>query len=159
LWPAIGDQGMDVLNRQAWIRLVEPYRLAARHRSKVNELLQVFSARGGGRVLGEFEYKIEHFSNILGEIGNVLVERAVIHGKETDLVVLERYELREMGCTHGVQVLSCPAPPRAQEQNCISMKAMRDLVGRITRNGRCSPAPLTSAAAAKALISLAVTSG
>src|SRR5262249_11745366 len=107
---------MDVLNRQAWICLVEPNRLAARRRSEVNELFEVLSAWRGRRVLGEFEYKIEDFSNILGEIGDILVERAVIDGKETDLVVLKRYELREMGCTDGVEILGCAAPPRAQEQ-------------------------------------------
>src|ERR1700730_5172297 len=107
---------MDVLNRQAWICLIEPDRSAARSSSKVNELLKVLSAWRGRRVLGELKYKIEDFSDILGEIGNVRVEAAVIDGKETDLVVLKRHELCEMGCPDGVQVFCCPAPPRAQEQ-------------------------------------------
>src|SRR5260370_20245691 len=107
---------MDVLNRQAWICLVEPDRSAGRRRSKVNELLKVLSAWRGRRVLGEFEYKIEDFSDILGEIGNVRVEAAIVDGKETDLVVLKRHELREMGRADAVQVFGCPAPPRAQEQ-------------------------------------------
>ena len=78
---------MNVLNRQAGIRLVEPDRSAIYRRSKVNELLQVFSAWRGRRVLGEFEYKIENRSDVLGEIGNIFVERAVIHRKEADLIV------------------------------------------------------------------------
>src|SRR5271166_2087118 len=107
---------MDVLNRQAWICLVKPNGSAARRGSKVNELLEVLSARRGRRVLGEFEYKIEDLSDILGEIGNVRVKAAIVDGKETDLVVLKRHELCEMGCTDGVQVFGCPASPRAQEQ-------------------------------------------
>src|SRR4029077_16314602 len=107
---------MDVLNRQAWICLVEPNGSAARRRSKVNELLEVLSAWRGRRVLGEFEYKIEDMADILGEIGNVRVDAASVDGKEPDLVVLKGHELREMRRADGVQVFGCPAPPRAQEQ-------------------------------------------
>src|SRR5437867_12500663 len=55
LWLAIGDQGMDVLNRQAWIRLVEPDGSAVCRRRKVNELLEMLSAWRRRRALGEFE--------------------------------------------------------------------------------------------------------
>src|SRR5438132_13041636 len=101
---------MDVLNRQAWICLVKPNGSATRRRSKVNELLEVLSAWRGRRVLGEFEYKIEDFSDILGEIGDVRVKAAIVDGKETDLVVLKRNELREMGCAGAVQCSGCPLP-------------------------------------------------
>src|SRR6266478_3056302 len=74
LWLAVGDQGMNVLNRQSRIGLIEPDRRAVCARCKVDELLEVFSARRGRRVLGEFEYEIEDLSNILGEVGNVFVE-------------------------------------------------------------------------------------
>ena len=104
---------MDVLNGKARICLVEPDGSPARRGGKVNELLEVLSARRGRRVLGEFEYQIEDVSDVLGEIGNVGVKAAIVDGKETDLVVLERYKLREVGCADGVQVFGCPAPPRA----------------------------------------------
>jgi hypothetical protein len=65
---------MDVLNRQAWICLVEPDWSATRRRSKVNKLLEVLSAWRGRWVLGEFEYEIEDLSNVLGEVGDVFVE-------------------------------------------------------------------------------------
>src|SRR5882724_5366698 len=107
---------MDVLHRQAWIGLVEPDRSAIRRRCKVNELLKVLLAWRGWRVLGELEDKIEDMADVLGEIGNVFVERAVIDREETDLVVLKRHELREVGCADTVQVFGCPASPRAQEQ-------------------------------------------
>src|SRR6184192_2005503 len=45
------------------------------------------------------------------------------------------------------------------DADALQITTRRDRVGRITRNGRCSPPPLTSAAAAKALTSLALTSG
>ena len=107
---------MDVLNRQTWIGLVEPDGSAARRRRKVNKLLEVHSAWRGRRVLGEFEDQIEDRSDVFGEIGNVRVERAVIDGKEANLVVLKRHELGEVGCADGVQVFRYPAPPRAQKQ-------------------------------------------
>jgi len=71
---AIGDQGMDVLNREAWICLVEPDRRAVRARCKVDELLEVFSARRWRWVLREFEYKVKDFPDVFGEIGNVRLE-------------------------------------------------------------------------------------
>src|SRR5438128_3130 len=107
---------MDVLNRQAWICLIEPNRSATRRSSKVDKLLEVLSAWRGRRVLGEFEYKIEDLSDILGEIGNVRVKAAIVDGKETDLVVLKRHDLCKMRRADGVQVFGYPAPPRAQEQ-------------------------------------------
>ena len=107
---------MDVLNCQAWICLVESNGSAARPRRKVNELLEVLSAWRGRWVLGEFEYQIEDLSDILGEIGNVRVEAAIVDGKETDLVVLKGHELCEVRRADGVQVFGCPAPPCEQEQ-------------------------------------------
>src|SRR6266849_8219911 len=101
---------MDVLNRQAWIGLVEPDRRAARRRRKVNELLKVFSAWRGRRVLGEFEYEIEDFPNVLGEVSNIFVKRSVIDSKEANLVVLERNELSKVGCANRVQIFGCAAP-------------------------------------------------
>ena len=83
------------------------------------------------------------------------VERAVVDGEEPDLVVFKRHELREMRRADGVQVLRVSRATARAEAICISMKARRDLVGRMTRNGRCSLPPVTSAAAASALISLA----
>src|SRR6266478_4127864 len=74
LWLAVGDQGMDVLNRQSWIGLVEADRGAVCAGCKVNEFLQMFSARRGRRVLGELENQVEDWSDILGEVSNVLVE-------------------------------------------------------------------------------------
>ena len=43
-------------------------------------------ARRPRRVLREFEYEIEHLSDVFGKIGDVFVERTVIDGKELDLV-------------------------------------------------------------------------
>src|SRR5450432_3500114 len=107
---------MDVLNRKARICLIEPNRSAVCSRGKVNEFLQMLSAWRGRRVLSEFEYKIEDRSYVFGKIGNVLLERAVIDGEETDLVILQRHELCEVGCADLVQVLRCPMPPRPQDQ-------------------------------------------
>jgi hypothetical protein len=47
---------------------------------------------------------------------DVLVERAVIDSEETDLVVLQRHELREVGCADLVQVFRRPVAARAQDQ-------------------------------------------
>jgi hypothetical protein len=41
---AICDQGMNVLNRQPWIGLVEPNGSTVRRSSEINELLKVLSA-------------------------------------------------------------------------------------------------------------------
>ena len=76
----------------------------------------MLSAGRGRRVLGELEYEIEYLANVLGEIGDVLVERAVIDGEETDLVVLKRHELGEVRCADFVQVFGCPFPSRDQEK-------------------------------------------
>src|SRR5260370_18751843 len=112
----MGKQRMGVLNRWAWIGRVEPDGSAVGSCRKVNKLLKMLSARRGRRVLGEFEYEIEHLADVLGEIGNVGVEGAVIDGEETDLVVLERHELGEVGCADFVQVFGCPFSPREQEK-------------------------------------------
>ncbi len=76
----------------------------------------MLSTRRRRRALGEFEYQIEDLADVLGEIGNVVVETAVIDSKETDLIVLKRHELGEVGCADFVQVFGCPAPSRKQEQ-------------------------------------------
>src|ERR1700733_8968233 len=107
---------MDVLNRQARIRLVKPDGSAIRPSGEVNELLKMLSAGRRRRAFREFEQKIEYLSDILREIGDVLVEVAIVDGEETDLVVLQRHELREVGRADGVQVCRYPAPPGAKKQ-------------------------------------------
>src|SRR5882757_8491144 len=107
---------MDVLNRKAWICLVEPDRSAVCARRKVNELLEVHSAWRGRRVLGELENEIEDRSDVLGKIGDVFVERAVVDRKETNLVVLQRHELCEVRRADFVEVFCCSVPTRAQDQ-------------------------------------------
>src|SRR5205814_3132728 len=111
----IGDQGMNVLHRQSRVSRVEPDRSAVRPGRKVDELLKVLSAGRRRRALGEFEDKVKHLSDVLGEIGNVGVERAVIDGEETDLVVLQRHELGKVRCAYFVQIFGCPASSREQE--------------------------------------------
>src|SRR5882757_10036067 len=107
---------MDVLNRQAGIGLVETDRRAVCPCRKVHELLKVLSAGRRRRVLREFEDEIEHLSDVLGEIGDVFLERTVIDSEETNLVVLERNELREVRRADLIQVVRGPAAPRAQDQ-------------------------------------------
>ena len=107
---------MNVLNAQAGIRLVEPDRLSVCSRCEVNKLLEVFSAGRRRRVYAEFEYQIEDLSDVLGEVGDVRIKGAVIYSKKTNLVILERHELREVGRADLVQVVGCPASPRTQEQ-------------------------------------------
>src|SRR5258708_18946364 len=67
---AVGNQGMDVLNRQTGIGLIEPDRGAVCPCRKVDELLKILSAWRRRRVLREFEDEIEDLSDILGEIGD-----------------------------------------------------------------------------------------
>src|SRR5260370_10310161 len=107
---------MNVLHRQTWIRLVEPDRSAVRSRREVNKLLKVLSAGRGWSALGELEKKIEDRSDVLGEIGDVLVERAVVYREETDLIVFQLDELCEMGCSDFVEVLRRSAAPCPQDQ-------------------------------------------
>ena len=107
---------MDVLNRQAWICLVEPDRSVVGSPGEINELLEMFSAWRGRCALREFEQKIEYLSNILREVGNVLLEVTTVDGKESDLVVFQRHELGEVRGTDGVQVCRYPAPPRPKQQ-------------------------------------------
>ena len=150
---------MDVLDRQAWIGGIEADRRAVGRRREVDELLEVFPARRGRRILGEFEDQVEDLPDVLGEVRDVFVERAVIDGEESDLVIFKWNELSKVRRADFVEVFRGPAAPRARRSSCTSRNASFDLIGRMTRNGRCSPAPLMSAAEAKALISLAVTSG
>ena len=89
---------------------------SVRPRREVDELLEVLSAWRRWRILGELEYEIEDLSDVLGEIGNVVIEIAVVDGEETDLVVFERHELGEVGCADAVQVVGYSVAPRAQEQ-------------------------------------------
>src|SRR5882762_3947528 len=107
---------MDVLDTQAWIRLVEPDRSAIRSRCEVNELLEILSAGRRWRALGELEQQIENLPDILGEICDVLVERTVIDREETNLVVLERHELRKVRGADFVEIFGCTVSPRAQDE-------------------------------------------
>src|ERR1700755_1871115 len=107
---------MNVLNAQARIRLVEADWRSVCSRCEVNKLLKVFSAGRWRRVFAEFEYQIEDLSDVLGEVSDVRIKSAVIHGKKTNLVVLERYELREVGRADLVQVVGGSASPRVQQQ-------------------------------------------
>src|SRR6266481_3423851 len=112
---AIGDQGMNILHRQSRISRVEADGSAIRPGRKVDKLLKMFSAGRRRRALGEFEYEIKHLSDVLGEIGNVGIERAVIDGEETDLVILQRHELGKVRRADFVQVFGCSASSREQE--------------------------------------------
>src|SRR5436190_23102852 len=107
---------MDVLDRQTGISLVEADRSAVCPSSKVNELLKVLSAGRRRRILRELEDEIEDLADVLGEIGDVFVERAVVDGEKTDLIVFERNELGEVRRANLVQVFRGPAAPRAQDQ-------------------------------------------
>src|SRR5271163_154543 len=107
---------MNILHAQTGIGLVEPDRRAVRSRREVNELLQILSARRGRCALCELKQEIEDRSNVLGEVGNVLIEISVIHREETNLVVLKRHELCEMRSADLVQVCGGPMSPGAQNQ-------------------------------------------
>jgi hypothetical protein len=107
---------VNVLHAQARIRLVEPDRLPIGSRREVNELLEKLSAWRRWRILGELEYQIENLSNILGEVGDVLVEGSVIYGKETNLFVFQRNELCKVGCADFVQVCGRSMSPSPKEQ-------------------------------------------
>jgi hypothetical protein len=72
---AIGDKGVNVLNAQARIRLVEADRRAVCSRCEVKKLLQVFSAGRRWRLYAEFEYQIEDLTNVLGEVGDVRIKK------------------------------------------------------------------------------------
>jgi hypothetical protein len=85
---AVGDQRFYVLIGKAGIALTETDRNSARCGGEVDELLHVFAARRRRRVLSEFENEIEDRPDVLGEIHDVFVERAVIDGEETQLAVL-----------------------------------------------------------------------
>src|SRR5207248_6345905 len=112
---AISNQGVNVLHRKSRISRIEPDGSAVRSGRKVYELLKVLSAGRRRRALGEFEYEIKHLSDVLGEIGDVGIERAVIDGEETDLVVLQRHELGKVRRAYFVQIFGCPASSREQE--------------------------------------------
>src|SRR6202012_5132748 len=106
----------DVLYRQAWIRLIEPDGSTVCPRGKVDELLEVLSARRRWRAFGELEQEIEDLSDILREVGDVFVEVAVVDRKEADLVVLKRHELSKMGSADGVEVCRYSMAPGAKKQ-------------------------------------------
>src|SRR5271169_6214495 len=113
---AVGDQGVNILNREPRIRLVETDRGAVCASRKVNELLQVLAARRRRRVFGELEDEIKHLSDVLGKIGDVFVERAVIDGKKSNLVVLKRNELGEVRRADLIQIFSRALAASAQDQ-------------------------------------------
>ena len=99
----------------------------------------------GGGPVGEFEQDIKEFPDVPGEVIDVLVERAVVNGKEAQLPVIERDELSEVRRADLVQVVGgyCAYHPHVQER-LSSTKARRDLVGRITRKRFGWLVPLTS---------------
>src|SRR5208337_1875063 len=113
---AIRDQRVNILDTETGIRLIEADRGAISSRRKVNELLKVLPARRRRRTLRELEEKIENRPNIFGEIGDVLVERAVVHGEKSDLVVFQFDELCEVGCSNFVEIFCRSAASRAQDQ-------------------------------------------
>src|SRR5450432_2995584 len=112
---------MDVLHRQFWIGRVEPNRSAIRAGGKVDELLQVLSTWCWRRAHGELEDQIENLADVLGEVGNVGIERTVIHSEETNLVVLKRHELRKMGVPTLSRSFVVPLP-RARRSSFTSKK-------------------------------------
>src|SRR5271165_3202409 len=95
---------MDVLDAQARISLVKADRSTVCSLRKVDEFLQVLSARRGRGSLGELKQEVEDFPNVLGEVSDIGVEIAVIDGEEPDLTIFERQKLREVRRAHAVQV-------------------------------------------------------
>src|SRR5271156_6114088 len=84
----VGDQRVNILNAQARIRFIKPDGSAVRASCKVHELLEMFPYRRRWSALGELEQQVKHLSDVLGEIRDIRVERAVINSEETYLVVL-----------------------------------------------------------------------
>src|SRR5271169_1917028 len=107
---------MNVLNTQAGICLIEADGSAVCARSEIDKFLKIFAARRRWRALCKFEEKIEDGSDIFGEIGDVFVERAVVDGEETDLIVFEFDELGEVGSADFVEILGGAAAARAKDQ-------------------------------------------
>src|SRR6476661_8360507 len=106
---------MNILDAQPRICLIEPDGSTVGAGRKVYELLQVFTARRWRRVFCEFENKIENGPDVFSEINDIFIERAVIHRKEPNLVVLQRYELGEMRRAYHCQVFLCLVRPGAQK--------------------------------------------
>src|SRR5271163_4330057 len=113
---AVGDQRADILDAQAGIGLIERNRGAARARGEVDEFLKMSPARRRRRILGEFEYEVEHAADIFREIGDVFVEGAIVDREEADLIVLQRHELRKMRRADGIEIVGGSTASRAQQQ-------------------------------------------
>ena len=108
--------GRGCPERPGRVCLVEANRSAVCSGGEVDELLEVFSAGRGWRVGDELEDEIEDGADVFGEVGDVGVEVAVVHGEETDLVVAERNELGEVGRADRGKISLGSVRPGAQEQ-------------------------------------------
>src|SRR5258708_15737566 len=78
--------------------------------------MEVMAGRGRGGVIHKLEDENEDGSDVFGEIGDVFVERTIVDGEKTNLVVFKRHELGEVRRAHLVQVLGGPTAPCAQDK-------------------------------------------
>ena len=96
--------------------MIEADRSAVCPCSKIDEFLEVLSAGRRRRILRKLEDEIEDLSDVLGEIGDVFVERAVIDREETYLVVLKWNELGEVRRADFIQIFRGPTTACAQDK-------------------------------------------
>ena len=80
----------------------------------------------GGEPLVNLNKKIKDFPDVPREVIDVLVERAVVDGKEAHLPVLERHELREVRRADLVQVVDDTLPTIPIVRTIVCISAIRE---------------------------------
>ena len=78
----IGQQGFDVLNREAWIGAVEPDRRIVVCQSPLIECFGVLCYGGWGRALYMWKESIEDERGLICKILDVLLEIAIVDREE-----------------------------------------------------------------------------
>jgi hypothetical protein len=96
LWLAVGQQGSDVQNREAWIGAVEPDRRIVIVQGPLIKCLGVLRYRGWRCANHMWKDGIKCERSLVRKIVDVLVKVTVVDRKEPDMVLLKAHPMREV---------------------------------------------------------------
>ena len=153
LTAGIGQQGFDVLDREAWVGAVKPDGWVVVGQPPLVERLGVLGHRGRRAANDVGEESIENERGLVGKVLEVLVHITVEDGEEAYVVVLKRDKVGEMQRPQRVRRFMPLVSHQAPATSFTAKACSRDLKDMYVSKKPCEVWPVKPAARAHALMS------
>ena len=150
---AIGQQGANVLNREARIGAVKPdRRIVVFRQYRMNDWTS-FATGGGGAPLTLRKESIEDERGLCREVQNVPSQKAIEDGEEAQAIVLKRHPMGEMQRPDSIRRLTSLLSTRAFPNSFKTRPCTRDSKVMYVSKGACEVIAGNARRAATALMS------